>query len=361
MGASCPGALARRGGIATVPGVREAFGEWFDVPAGYLNTASIGIPSGAVGDAVAGAVARWRAGAARPPEYDVHVATAREGWARLVGVAPEHVAAGASVSQLVGLVAASVPDGTRVVIAGNEFTSVTFPFAAQGARGVTVTEVPRGELPSAAGEADLVAVSVVQSADGALADLDALRSTGTPVLLDVTQAAGWLPLRLDWADYVVGGCYKWLFAPRGAAWLAVHPRARPLVPHAANWYAAHDPWEGVYGLPLRLADGARGLDLSPVWLSQVGAAVATRWLAGLELDRVREHCTGLADAVLAGLGLPPAGSAIIAVDLTADQRERLAAAGVVSSVRAGRTRLSFHLYNTGDDVDRVLGALATRS
>jgi selenocysteine lyase/cysteine desulfurase len=35
-------------------------------------------------------------------------------------------------------------------------------------------------------------------------------------------------------------------------------------------------------------------------------------------------------------------------------------AGVVSAVRAGRTRLSCHLYNTLDDVDRVLGALATR-
>lgn len=340
--------------------MREAFGELFDVPPGYLNTASIGIPSVAVADAVAEAVTEWRTGAARPPRYDRYVAVARAAWAGLVGVAPERVASGASVSQLVGLVAASVPDGTRVLTVGHEFTSVTFPFAAQHKRGVTVTEVPHAELLSAAADADLVAVSVVQSADGALVDLDALRATGKPVLLDATQAVGWLPLHLDWAHYVVGGSYKWLFAPRGAAWLAVHPDAHALVPHAANWYAAEDPWDGVYGLPLRLAAGARGLDLSPVWFAQLGAAVSTQWLAGLDLARVRDHCVGLAGTVLAELGLPPAHSAIISLDLTAEQVERLAGAGVVSSVRAGRTRLAYHLYNTEDDVDRVLGALGTR-
>jgi selenocysteine lyase/cysteine desulfurase len=340
--------------------VREAFGERFDVPVGYLNTASIGIPSVAVADAVAEAVAEWRVGVARPPQYDRHVAAARAAWARLVGVSPERVASGASVSQLVGLIAASVPDGTRVLTVGNEFTSVTFPFATQGKRGVTLTEVPHERLLSEVGRHDLVAVSVVQSADGRIVDLDALRATNTPVLLDATQAVGWLPLSLDWADYVVGGSYKWLFAPRGAAWLAVHPTAAAPVPHAANWYAAEDPWDGVYGLPLRLAGDGRALDLSPVWFSQVGAAAATEWLAGLDLARVRDHCVGLADTVLTELGLPSANSAIISLELTAEQAERLDRAGVVSAVRAGRTRLSCHLYNTEDDVDRVLGALATR-
>ena len=37
--------------------------------------------------------------------------------------------------------------------------------------------------------------------------------------------------------------------------------------------------------------------------------------------------------------------------------ERLRAAGVRFSVRDGRARISFHLYNDEDDLDRVLAAL----
>jgi hypothetical protein len=37
--------------------------------------------------------------------------------------------------------------------------------------------------------------------------------------------------------------------------------------------------------------------------------------------------------------------------------ERLAEAGVKASVRAGRVRLSCHLYNTAQDIDRALEAL----
>jgi selenocysteine lyase/cysteine desulfurase len=243
----------------------------------------------------------------------------------------------------------------------NEFTSVTFPFAAQAQRGVEVTEAQADQLVSRLPSHDLVAVSVVQSADGSVLDLAALRAgaqaAGTRVLLDVTQAAGWLPLQLGWAEYVVGAAYKWLLAPRGAAWLAVRPDALAgIVPHAANWYAAQDPWDGIYGMPLRLARTARRLDLSPVWFAQRGAAATLPWLADLDISQVRAHCVGLADATLAQLGLPARGSAIIALDLSAGAPRRLADAGVVASTRAGRIRLSFHLYNTMDDVDLVVGA-----
>lgn len=337
--------------------MREAFGETFDVPAGYLNTASIGVPPSGVADAVAGMVADWRRGATHAPDFDHPEQVARTAWAGLVGVPAERVAIGGSVSQLAGIVAASIPDGSRVLVADGEFTSVSFPFAAQADRGVRVDEAPLAELPARADGYDVVAVSVVQSADGALVDLDALRGTRARVLLDVTQAAGWLPLAVDWASWVVGACYKWLLTPRGAAWMAVHPDAlAQLRPHAANWYAGDDRWDTVYGLPLRLAPGARGLDISPAWFAQVGAAAALPWLAGLDPGAVRAHCAGLADLLLGELGLAPRGSAIIVLDRPG-AAERLAAHGITFSVRAGRVRLSFALYNTERDVHAVLDAL----
>jgi selenocysteine lyase/cysteine desulfurase len=341
--------------------MRWAFGQQFDAPDGYLNTASIGMPPVVVAEAVAEAVRGWRAGSGRAHDFDEPVAVARAAFARLIGVEVDRVAIGSSVSSLVGLVAANLPDGARVIVAKDEFTSVTFPFLAQRGRGVLVTEVDLAEVPARAADADLVAVSVVQSADGALLDLAALRAAsadaGTRVLLDATQAVGWLPLELDWADAVVAAGYKWLLAPRGAAWLAVSPELQAtLVPHAANWYAGEQPWASIYGLAAPLAGNARRLDTSPAWLSHVGAAVALPWLASLDSAQVWKHCLRLADQLRIGLGGAPGNSAIVSVR-SPGAADRLASAGMVVSTRRGVARLAFHLYNTDADVHRALTAL----
>lgn len=339
--------------------MRSAFGLTFDVPDGYLNTASIGVPPTGTVEAVTAAVATWGAGGARPTDFDADIEAGRELFGRFIGVPADRVAIGATISQLVGIIAADLPDGARVLVAEDEFTSVTFPFAAQADRRIQVEEVPLEAIPDKAADHDLVAVSVVQSADGRLVDLDALRDAvrdrSTRVLLDVTQAAGWLPLELDWADHVVGTGYKWLLAPRGAAWLAQHPDAPAPRPSHANWYAGGG-MDSIYGLPLRQAPGGRGLDLSPAWLPQVGAAASMRALAGLDLAQVRAHCAGLADRVRTELGAAPEGSAIVSVP-GADAVRKLADAGVVCAARAGKARLAFHLYNTEADVDLVLRAL----
>jgi selenocysteine lyase/cysteine desulfurase len=342
----------------SVPRVRMCFGEEFDVPDGYLNTASIGIPSVSAADAVADAVTGWRTGAGRPGEYDEPVMRARNAFADLVGVGADRVTIGHAASALFGLVAAALPAGTRVLVAAGEFTSVTWPFAAQAARGVTVTEVELGQVGLRAAEFDLVAVSTVQSADGRLVDLDALRAAaaaGTSVVLDATQSLGWLDADLSWADAVVAAGYKWLLSPRGVAWMAIRPELAA-VPSAAGWYASADRWADVYGLPMSLAPDARALDTSPAWYCQVGAAAALPWLAGLDRAAVHAHCVGLADAFREGLGMEPGGSAIVSVRREG-ARERLAAAGVVSAARAGGARLAFHLYNTEADVARALDAL----
>lgn len=341
--------------------MRSAFGRDFELAGTYLNTPSIGIPPVVVADAVAEAVRDWQRGGTQPQDFDASVATAREAFAALIGVPVGSVAIGGSVSALLGLVAAAVPDGSRVLTATGEFTSLTFPFAAHGDRGVTVDEVALDELPDRAGDHDVVAVSVVQSADGRVVDLERLRAatagTGTLVVLDATQAAGWLPLRLGWAGAVAASAYKWLLAPRGAAWMAVRDDVQPtLRPLAANWFAGDDRWQTIYGLPLRLAADARRLDTSPVWFAHLGAAVALPWLASLDLSAVRDHCAGLADNLRAHLDLPPAGSAIVSLPVQG-AAERLAQAGVVASVRGGAARVGFHLYNDDHDLDRVVGAL----
>lgn len=340
---------------------RWAFGAEFPGADGFLNSPTYGLPPTFVSEALHDHLAAWQAGTMDVPAFDEWVRRGRAGYAALTGTPTETVAMGGSVSALLALVAAAVPDGSRVATLAGEFTSTTFPFAAQDRRGVTVTELAPAELLATAGQYDVVTASVVQSASGTVLDVDALRSavagTGTWTVLDATQAAGWKRLDLGWADVTVAAVYKWLLAPRGTAWMSVSDRvAATLTPHAANWYAGEDPWSSIYGLPLRLAADARRFDTSPAWFGALGSGLTLPWLASLDAAAVEAHCVGLADRARAALGLPPSDSAIVTIP-TADASERLRGNGIRAAVRAGAVRVGFHLYNTEDDLDRLVDAL----
>jgi selenocysteine lyase/cysteine desulfurase len=129
-----------------------------------------------------------------------------------------------------------------------------------------------------------------------------------------------------------------------------------MTPHAANWYAGEDPWQTIYGLPLRLADSARRFDASPSWFSVLGAGLTLPWLASLDGAAVEDRSVGLANRLRTELQLPHQDSAIVSIPI-ADASERLQRAGIRAFLRAGAVRVGFHLYNTEDDLDRLLDAL----
>ncbi len=260
----------------TAVAAREAFGAEFVGAEGFLNSPTYGLPPHFLVDALQDCITQWQAGTMEASSFDEPVRAGRAGYAALTGVPIDSVVMGGNVSAVLGLVAAAVPDSSRVATLVGEFTSATFPFAAQAGRGVTITELAPGELVSAAADFDVVTASLVQSANGAVLDVDALRHTvaGTDTLtvIDITQALGWKQVDVAWADVTVAAVYKWLLAPRGTAWMSLSDRvSRIMTPHAANWYAGEDPWQTIYGLPLRLADSARRFDASPAWFSALGA------------------------------------------------------------------------------------------
>lgn len=328
----------------------------------YLNTASLGLPPRSALVALSEATRAWTAGTASPPDYDVAVSAARTAYAGLVGVPPSDVAVGSQVSVFAGMVASSLTAGSEVLTVAGEFTSMVFPFLAQHSRSITVRSVPLEQLAaSVTANTALVAVSAVQSADGRVTDLDALTavcaSTGTKVLLDTTQAVGWLPVDAGRFAYTCCGGYKWLLAPRGTCFLTVSPDFQDdLIPSGAGWYAGDSPWDSIYG-PMSLAPDARRFDLSPAWHSWVGQAAALKLLAGIGTDALHAHALQLADRFRAGVDLSPGNSAIVSFAVSPAAMERLASARIAGSVRAGRLRLAFHLYNTLADVDVTIQAI----
>ena len=334
----------------------------FDPQPGWLNTASYGLPPAPAIEAVQQALEVWRRGSASWEPWDESTGRARDTFARLVGVPSSRVAVGGTVSELMGLIAAVLPDGARVVVPDVEFTSNLFPWLVQADRGVEVVTVPPGRLAeSVTPGTALVAFGVVQSATGEVLPYDevvaAARDVGALVVVDATQAVGWLPVDASQVDALACAAYKWLMSPRGTAFLTVGDRLQErLRPANAGWYAGADVHSSYYGPPLRLAEDARRFDVSPAWFSWVGTAPALAVIEDIGVQAIHDHNVALANRFLAGLDQPTGNSAIVTVDVPEADR-KLEAAGVRAAVRAGRVRASFHVYSTEADVDLALDAL----
>jgi selenocysteine lyase/cysteine desulfurase len=332
---------------------------WDPMP-GWLNTASYGLPPRPAYEALHRALEDWRAGRTPWEVWNESTEVARASFGRLAGVPVDDVCVGSTVSQMLAPIGASLPAGTRVLVPEVEFTSNLFPWLV--APQLATRTVALDGLADAIDErTDLVAVSLVQSADGTVLDyarvVAAARAYGALVVVDATQACGWLPFDAGLADAVVVGGYKWLMNPRGTGFAYLAPALRErLTPYAAGWFAGADPFASYYGPPLRLAGTARRFDISPAWFCYVGGTPALALVEEIGIEAINAHNVALANRFLAGLGQPPGHSAIVTVDVPGAE-EKLAAAGVRAAVRAGRVRASFHVYSTEADVDAALDAL----
>ncbi|MGV9561765.1 aminotransferase class V-fold PLP-dependent enzyme [Streptomyces sp. NPDC003480] len=331
----------------------------------YLNTASTGLLPARTVEALRIAVESAAAG--QPTDMFADVEAARASFARLAGVPVHRVAAGASVAVYTGLIAASLPEGAEVLTAEGDFSSVVNPFHVR--RGLKVRSVPLEQIAEAVrpGTA-LIAVSAAQSADGRIADLSAIRAAarahGARTYVDASQAAGWLDLDTGAYDYVAAVAFKWLLCPRGVAFLVVPEDLGGLSPLFAGWVAGERPWDSCYGPVDELAHSARRFDESPALFSYAGARRSLELLEELGVDTVRAHDLALAGRFRTGLRslghepLPAPDSPIVSVPGLGHRQGELSGRGIEVSDRAGNLRAAFHLYNTPEDVDRLLAALA---
>ncbi|MCD7437913.1 aminotransferase class V-fold PLP-dependent enzyme [Streptomyces lincolnensis] len=333
----------------------------------YLNTASSGLlPARTIKALTRSAQIRAEGSPLDPLFADVEAS--RAAFARLAGVPVGRVAAGASVSSQSALVAASLPAGAEVLTAEDDFTSVVNPFHARGdlkMRIVPLERMAESVRPTTA----LVAVSAAQSADGRIADLPALREAtqahGARTYVDFSQAAGWLPMDANAYDYTVATTFKWLLAPHGAAFLVVPEDFGDLTPLLAGWVAGEDPWKSCYGPIAELAHSARRFDVSPALFTYAGARTSLELIEELGVHTIHAHNLTLADRFRTGVAalghepVPAPGSAIVSVPGLGHRQPELSRAGIELSDRAGNLRVSFHLYNTSDDVERLLEALSS--
>jgi selenocysteine lyase/cysteine desulfurase len=368
----------------------------FDIPRDvcYLNAASWSPLPIATQEAGRVGVARkgrpWLIDPALPgKQYE----RARRAAARLINAEADDVALISSVSYGVAAAAklVAVPAGARVLVLENDHSSAVLEWTTRAPAGrFTVDVVARPadgdwtaavlaaiERPGAPPVA-LASISSVHWSDGGIVDMDrvaaALRAQGAMLLVDATHAVGVMQTdvaKLD-PDFLVFPTYKWLLGPYGRAFLYVAKRRQDGVPLEQTSYGrrAITSERETYYRDVAFVAGARRFDMGErdhfisLEMASIGMELIARWGCDAVAARLAGLTARLAEALRdCGAGIPDAAvraphilSLRFAGGMPDGLVERLAAEQVYVAPRVGRLRISPHVYNDEDDVDRFVAA-----
>jgi selenocysteine lyase/cysteine desulfurase len=355
----------------------------------YANSCS----QGALSNRVRAAAEEWLAGwDENGAEWDFWVErneAARTAFSALVHAEPDDVAVTTSVSQAVSALVSALDlsgERNRIVISEYEFPTVGQIAHAQELRGAEVVHVrpdadgriPLERFAEAIDErAALVCCTAVSFRSGHRHDVSALadlaHASGALVLADSYQAVGALELdvRSLGADVITGGTVKYLLGSAGLAFMWIRPDLRSrLLPTQTGWFADEDIFA------MSIADysphaSARRFDSgTPPVPSLYPGVAGMELVAEAGVPAIEEHVRRLVDRLLSGLdelggsvatsrGVGEYGPLICVVSTDPNALvEALAAEHIVTSTRDSNLRVSLHLYNVEEDVDRILAALA---
>jgi cysteine desulfurase / selenocysteine lyase len=329
-------------------------------------------------------------------DEDFHQTPARlrAALARLVNARENDIVLGNSASYGLHLIANGLTwrPGDEVLVPADDFPASILPWTVVQSAGVNVRRLSTdgGMLTAAALTSQLddrtrvVCLSWVNSFSGRINDLSALgslcRDRGILFVVNATQGLGSLTLDVDDlpVDAVTSCGFKWLCGPYGTGFCWLHPdlQAR-LESRQAYWLTlAGERWSD-----LERHDDASIDDLGAARFDVFGTANFLNfepWTASIEhflavgLDAISEHNALLIDRLIDGTatnewsaisGLDPSERSTMVVleprRGSADEAiSRLARARIDVAERRGRIRLSPHLYNSVEDIDRALTALA---
>jgi cysteine desulfurase/selenocysteine lyase len=313
---------------------------------------------------------------------EAQIESARSGLARLWGVPSADIGFVSNVAEGVSIVAESLDwrEGDSICIDANEYPSVVGPVAMRRNPVVALRQA-RGMEPDRLtacvdGSTRIIAVSYVSYLTGERVDLQALRlladSVGALLLVDFTQASGYLPIEASVADFAFSACYKWILGITGVAVAYWNQTRQPRwVPASAGWHSFAEGSRGYDTLPTLKPDAMRFTRGNPAHAPIYVLNNALSYLARFDMRDVQRHVQTLTVALLDELArsqitvMTPADTARhgASVCIASPQAraivDTLYRQGVYAWNGQGRVRVSFHGYNTMGDVDRTVAALRT--
>ena len=336
----------------------------------YLDTATYGLPPEQTLRVMRDATDAWQAGTAAWVEWDRQAERARAAFGRLVGTIESRVALLPSVSVGVGVVAADLDPGDRVVVPALEFRSVLYPLLVARERGIDLVEVEDVDrlieaiVPGTA----LVALSLVQMQTGRVLPIreivERAEAVGARVLLDATHGVPFVRLDdvIDRIDYIAVAAYKHLLCPRGVAFFVVREDhiggchlypSRTGAPRTTRTCRSSDARSCSRPVPLATTCRSAG---SAGWARPSRSSCST---PGSQRARSMSR-SPWARSLAETLGIQWGGGTLVCpqIDDPEGVRAILADHRIKAAFRGTAVRFSTHVYNDQTHIERAAGAIA---
>jgi selenocysteine lyase/cysteine desulfurase len=350
----------------------------------YLNTCSQGALSVAVQTGLENYIASWHEQGSPWETWMNRYEEARTAFAQFINASPEEVAIVTSASAGINSVASALNfrERQKVVMGEFEFPTMGHIWLAQRVRGAEVqfvsaegNHIPADNYEKIVDRNTLIVpLTRVCFKNGFRSEVSAITQiahhSGALVMLDDYQDCGTRPVdvkALD-LDFFVTGTLKYLLGPPGLAFMYVRKELiSSLVPTVTGWFAQTNPF-AFDPQHIDLSPTARRFESGSPSMPNVYAAVpGFELLREIGMENVAGHIKRLAQSLLScarDVGIrakTPANSAGPLVVLQCKDSnlmvQKLAASDIVASNRHDGLRISFHVYNTMDDVKAVAEVL----
>ncbi|NHI88466.1 MAG: aminotransferase class V-fold PLP-dependent enzyme [Candidatus Thorarchaeota archaeon] len=352
----------------------------------YLNNASTGIPPVNAFKAMKQYLDNSANAAGKIEDTLKAFKEIRQNLATLLGGDYNQYAFVPSTSEGVNTIAHSVeyPPGSNVVLCDLEFPANYVPWQnASKLYGFDLRVVKSDEgaapLESFKDKVDentkVIAVSQIQFGTGFRSDLSRLsklaHDNSAILSVDVIQAAGCIDTDLvkSGVDFATGQSAKWLLGPIGAGYIFVGQSVlEKLRPRFIGWWGVEELMEFEYRERTPLPDARKFQVGSPSMVSYVGLLESLKTLLQIP-GKVRETAAlsnsdylrkrlSERDIPFYDFG-PENNSAIVSCKPQDVEKlhEELLKNKIHCSVRNGRLRISPHLYNNQDEIDKIVDNL----
>ncbi len=325
-----------------------------------------------------------------PRFFDAEVERVRARAAQLLNANADEIAFVKNTTEGLGIVANGLDwqRGDKVVSCDLEYPSNVYPWWSLRDRGVETLMLRgrEGRLPFASVEealqnprVRLLALSSVEFGSGARNDLDALGALcgerGVLFCVDAIQSLGCFPIDVEKSgiDFLAADGHKWLLSVEGCGIFFCSKRVTELLaPRIIGWRSVTNNLDfDSYHMDLQPGAG-RFEEGTPNTPGIFGLGAAIDLLLELEVSAIGERVLALTDRLVAGLRArgakiasprePGAASGIVSFSIPgerpADTVRRLRAERIFVTERRGGVRASPHFYNSEDEVDRLVSALA---